>query len=86
MSNVAPMVQVFIFDTTGADAYSVTLSYRDASGAQHTVSIAQLAATNPPVSSQPNGNNTLAVFNVDAFAINSITVQPLKLTGAAYQQ
>ena len=79
MSNVPPMVQIFINDTTGSDAYSVTLSYHDADGTAHTVAIAQLAAFRGSL-------NTLAVFTGDAFAIDSVKVMPLKLTGAAVQQ
>jgi len=74
-----PQVWAIITDTTGSDAYAVTLSYNKADGTQYSSTITQLAA-------HPGSPGTVVVFYLDAFAIDSITVLPLKFTGALYKQ
>ena len=76
---IPPTVEVFINDSTGSDAYSVALAYHDANGTPHTLNIAQLVAFT-------GSQNTLACFTVDAYAVDSVTVMPLKLTGAIAKQ
>jgi len=73
--NTPPMVQVWIYDQSGSDAYSITLSYRTADGLQH-------SATQFSTSS---GTNTVSVFLVDATSIDGAKVMPMKFTGAEFK-
>lgn len=77
MANIPPQVQVWIFDPpAGNDAYLITLTYQGTDGAAHTLT--QYVAGF-------GGTNTMWPAPVDALSVASVKVQPMKLTGAAFQ-